>query len=373
MHTVYDAAVIGGGVFGCVIARHFRQRFPRVVLLEQRTDLLQRASYANQARVHHGYHYPRHLPTAARSAANYRRFLTDFADCIDRSFAKYYAIGRQFSKVQASYFESFCRRIGAPCRPAEAAVASLFEPDYVEAVFEVEECAFNAIRLKELLVHELATAGVEVRRGITVRRVRRGGAGRLRLTCEGHDGPAELEAGHAFNCTYAQLNHLLLDSDLPLLPLKSELAELALVEVPDALRRVGVTLMCGPFFSCMPFPAVGLHSLSHVRYTPHTAWREEPGQPRAAGPPAGRGTNFPWMVRDAARYLPLLAGCRYRQSLWEVKVVLCANEGNDGRPILFQRDHGLPGLHCILGGKLDNLFDMLDELDLFLAAPRAVA
>jgi glycine/D-amino acid oxidase-like deaminating enzyme len=370
MSVDYDAAVIGGGVFGCVIARQLRQRFPRIVLLEQQPDLLQRASYANQARVHHGYHYPRHLPTAARSAANYRRFVTDFADCIDRSFAKYYAVGRQFSKVQASYFESFCHRIRIPCRPAPAPVARLFQPDYVEAVFEVEECAFDAVRLKEAVRHDLTAAGVEIRLDTTVRRVGVGGAARLRLCCEGAEGPTDLEAGHVFNCTYAQLNHLLLDSDLPPLPLKSELAELAIVEVPDALRRIGVTMMCGPFFSCMPFPALGLHSLSHVRYTPHESW---PAGRDAAGPPAGRQTNFPWMVRDAARYLPALADCRYRRSLWEVKAILVVNEGNDGRPILFQRDHGLPGLHCVLGGKLDNLFDMLDELDLFLAEPRAVA
>ena len=32
--------------------------------------------------------------------------------------------------------------------------------------------------------------------------------------------------------------------------------------------------MCGPFFSLMPFPAAGLQTLSHVRYTPHFAWLE---------------------------------------------------------------------------------------------------
>jgi hypothetical protein len=37
------------------------------------------------------------------------------------------------------------------------------------------------------------------------------------------------------------------------------------------------------------------------------------------------------------------------------------NDRDDGRPVLFKRDHGLPNLHCVLGAKLDNIFDLLEE------------
>ena len=33
----------------------------------------------------------------------------------------------------------------------------------------------------------------------------------------------------------------------------TELAELALIEPPEELRPFGITVMDGPFFSCMPF------------------------------------------------------------------------------------------------------------------------
>jgi glycine/D-amino acid oxidase-like deaminating enzyme len=368
MAQVYDAAVIGGGAFGCAIAAWLRRRRDRVVLLEERGDLCQRASYANQARVHNGYHYPRHLPTAARSAVGFRRFVAEFADCVDRSFTKVYAIARQFSKVRADYFAAVCRQIGSPCRAAGEAVTRLFDREAVEAVFEVEEFAFDAVRLKQRLRRELA--GVELRLNTTVRRVTAGGAARVRLDCG-------VEADDVFNCTYSGLNRVLLASDLPPLPLKHELAELAIVEVPAALKRLGVTVMCGPFFSCMPFPALGLHSLSHVRYTPHAQWADTavaggmPALSRGQGAVPETRTNFGWMVRDAARYLPPLAQCQYRRSLFEVKTVLAASEGNDGRPILFRRDHGLPGLHCVLGGKIDNIFDMTDELEGMLAGRAA--
>ena len=60
-----------------------------------------------------------------------------------------------------------------------------------------------------------------------------------------------------FCCGYAQTNAVAAASGLPVIPLKHELAEMALVEVPPALKQWGVTVMDGPFFSCMPFPTRG--------------------------------------------------------------------------------------------------------------------
>ena len=68
------------------------------------------------------------------------------------------------------------------------------------------------------------------------------------------------------------------------------------------------------------------------------------------------------MIRDAKRYLPVAGDSTYRQSMWEIKTVLPQSEGDDSRPILYRADHGLPGYACIMGGKLDNIYDVLKEL-----------
>jgi glycine/D-amino acid oxidase-like deaminating enzyme len=370
MRTECDAAVIGGGFFGCMTALELRRRYRHVVLLEQDDDLLRRASYHNQARVHHGYHYPRSLRTALRSRINFPRFVQQFAFCIERSFDKYYAVARQFSKVTARQFRNFFEYIQAPIEPAPEAVRRLFNSDLVEEVFRVTEYAFDAVRLREWLRQRLLDAEVEVRLGTSANRVQTHASGRLRLTTEPRAGLPQrrecLLAREVFNCTYAQINRLLAGSGLPLIPLKLELTEMALVRVPEPLAHMGITVMCGPFFSLMPFPARGLHSLSHVRYTPHTAWSEGTGVYRpaydemAAHP---RRSHYTWMIRDAARFLPLLNECRYEDSLWEIKTVLPRSEMDDSRPILFQRDRGLTNLHCVLGAKIDNIFDLLDELN----------
>ena len=69
------------------------------------------------------------------------------------------------------------------------------------------------------------------------------------------------------------------------------------------------------------------------------------------------------MINDARRYVAALAGCRYVESLWEVKSVLPSSDVDDSRPILFRRDHGLEHFTSVLGAKIDNIYDVLAEMD----------
>jgi glycine/D-amino acid oxidase-like deaminating enzyme len=357
--------VIGGGFYGCMLASHLAESGARVILCEKHDSIMGRASHANQARVHNGYHYPRSLLTGLRSRVNFPRFVREFRDCIDSSFDKVYAIAARHSHVTARHFVNFCTRIGAPLRPAAPRIRDLFDPHHIEAVFAVEEYAFDAVRLKQAMTERLAAAGVDIRLGIEVQRVARHRLGGLAVEGQGPVGADVWHADRVYNCTYSQLNTLLVRSGIRPIPLKHEVTELALVAMPDELAGIGVTVMCGPFFSCMPFPSRGLHSLSHVRYTPHTSWQdagsEAPDAHRLLQGSSWR-SRFPLMVRDAARYLPSIAGCRHVDSLWEVKTVLPASERDDGRPILLEHDVGLPGLTCVLAAKIDNVFDMLDAV-----------
>ncbi|HEY1380270.1 MAG TPA: FAD-dependent oxidoreductase [Gemmataceae bacterium] len=367
-----DALVIGGGFYGLYLAGHLAGRGDRVVLCEREAGLMRRASYANQARVHHGYHYPRSVLTAQRSRVNYPRFVEEFRPAIDDSFEKVYAVARRFSKVTADQFYESMRRIGADVRPAPKRLADPFDPAYVEGVFLTRECAFNAVTLRDLMAERVRRAGVDVRLRTAVRSVGPNPGGGVRVETDGPGGPAGIAAGQVFCCTYSGLNATAILPPVtyggltqPRVPLKHELTELALVEVPPPLRDLGVTVMDGPFFSVMPFPARGLHTLSHVRYTPHGHWYDGDGPYRPADAvfaEAARKTAFPHMVRDAARYLPAVAGCAYRESLWEVKTVLPGSEADDSRPILFRPDFGLPGYHLVMGGKIDNVYDIVDVI-----------
>jgi glycine/D-amino acid oxidase-like deaminating enzyme len=391
--ALFDAIVVGGGFYGARLALLLRDRGARVLLVERESMLLARASLLNQARVHNGYHYPRSILTSLRSRMNYERFLAEYADCVDQTFEHFYAIARPMSKVTASQFAEFCRRIGAPAALAPKKIRALFDSSRIDAVFTVQECAFDAVKLRARMEEALATRGVIVSvaseaTGCVMR------GDHAHVTIRRGDETWTARAPLVINSTYSRLNHLLGDSGAALVPVKHELTELALVEPPPELKDAAVTVMDGPFFSLMPYPSLGLYTLSHVRYTPHYSWNE--GVPRstpalnaavaearrrAASRPERRedprvshpASHFPHMQRDAERYLPVLRSARYVDSLWEVKTVMPRSEQDDSRPILLRRSEQVPAILSVLGAKIDSVYDVEESLDTMLPAAVSAA
>lgn len=365
--STVDAVIIGGGFYGAAIAIYLaKQRgLKRIVLVERESALLTRASYNNQARVHNGYHYPRSYTTAYRSRVNLPRFVRDWPEAVKQDFTKLYAIARRNSKVTAKQFVRFCKEIGAKIEPADQSLRQLFEPRLIEEVFVVEEYAFDASKLASWAESELSACGVEVRLETRVIAISKGGPALSKVAMRGKDGSdAEIVSRYVFNCTYSGLNQFAGDFPCTRTHLKQEITEMALMRVPSVLKELGITVMDGPFFSMMPFPARGLHTLSHVRYTPHLHWSDKRGiDPYQKLDDYERATRVDRMVRDVGRYLPAALDAQYVDSLFEVKTVLVKNEGDDGRPILFEKHAELPGCYSILGGKIDNIYDALEKLD----------
>jgi glycine/D-amino acid oxidase-like deaminating enzyme len=361
----YDVVVVGGGFYGCVIAAHSASNGTTVAVLEQAPRLLSRASFANQARIHNGYHYPRSFTTGWRSHENYRRFVTDFSDCVHEGMTSLYAIARSGSKTTTSQFERFCRVTGAPTRPARPPLRKLFSTRFVDAVFEVEEVAFDALRLRRQLEARLLDRQVAVHLGHRVVGVDQRESG-VQLTT---DRGLIVQARAAVNCTYAGVNHLHQRRDERIGGLKHEVAEMPLIRVPDELSGLGITVMDGPFFSIFPFPARKVHALSHVRHTPHAAWTETESSPDpyALLAQVPLRSRFPAMVRDAARFVPSLARCEHVESLFEIKTVPATHEIDDGRPILLRRGGGSGRVISVLGSKMDNIYDVIPQISEFLA------
>lgn len=363
-----DAVIIGGGFYGSTIATYLAKTrgLRRVILLEQESKLLVRASYNNQARVHNGYHYPRSYTTAFRSRVNLPRFVRDWPHAVKQDFVKLYAIARHSSKVTAKQFERFCHEIGANIKPAGAGLKRLFEPRLIEDVFLVEEYAFDSTRLAEWAVKELQEAGVEIYCSTRALAISRSPDEKsLVVATQSNSGNASsITCRYVFNCTYSGLNQFSGHFPGTQTSLKQEITEMALMQAPEVLKEIGITVMDGPFFSMMPFPARGLHTLSHVRYTPHFSWKDEQGvDPYTRLDEYDRATRVDRMVRDVGRYLPAILEAKYVESLFEVKTVLIKNEGDDGRPILFEKHAELPRCYSILGGKIDNIYDVIEKLD----------
>ncbi|MFM5907981.1 MAG: FAD-dependent oxidoreductase [Novosphingobium sp.] len=356
----YDFVIVGGGFYGCCLALYLRSLSESVLVIEERDELLTRASRVNQARVHTGFHYPRSFVTALRSRQLSARFAADFGDAVVDDFRMLYAIARRRSKVSTGRFRSMFKDMGASFEPAGKADAALFDADLIEGVFNCTEFAFDWTVLQARLQARLRRAGVTVLHGETALKAVME-PGRARVECAS----GKSFAGRVlFNVTYAGLNRLPLASGFAPLPIKHELAEVALVRPPHALEGRGVTVMDGPFFSMMPYPAQGLYSFTHVRYTPHMSWRDAADAPSAYDVAASlpRVSRWRHMMMDARRYMPCADQIDYEESLFDVKTVLTHNERDDGRPILLHRHHAGPDFYSVMGGKIDNIYDLFDVL-----------
>ncbi len=342
--TDYDYIVIGGGFYGCCLALYLRSISSRVLLVEAGERLMDRASRVNQARVHTGFHYPRSAATAVKSMLLHRRFLADFPEAVVGDFQMLYAIARRRSKVTAKKFHRMFRDMGAPIEVAGPGHRALFDHKI----------------LGKLVGERLAAAGIELRLATEVVGLEDRPGGVVARLSDG----SEVSAQYAFNITYSQINAVLAKADLPPARLKHEIAELALIEPPRELERIGVTVMDGPFFSAMPYPAEGLYSFTHVRYTPHDSWADnaQARDPYRHFAALESESRYAFMRRDAQFYLPCLAGAEYRRSIYEVKTVLIKNEGDDGRPILYHRSPESSRVISVLGGKIDNIYDLFEAV-----------
>lgn len=358
--TDYDFVIVGGGFYGCCLALYLRTITPRVLLIEAGTGLLERASRVNQARVHTGFHYPRSFTTAIRSRALQERFTRDFEHAVVDDFDMLYAIAAQRSKVSAARFARMFNVIGAPFSRAPSRLRLLFDSTSVEDVFVCREFAFDWKKLRDDLIVRLEAQGVAVRMGETV--VSAKAVPNRAVVCLG--GGQEVTAATVFNVGYSNINRLAMDSGLAPLRMKHELAEVVLVEPPPELEGLAVTVMDGPFFSSMPYPAERLYSLTHVRYTPHYSWVDAAATPSPYDIAARLPKVSRWrhMVQDSRRFLPCMEHAIYRTSLFDVKTVLIKNERDDGRPILLHPHAEAPQIISIMGAKIDNIYDLFETL-----------
>lgn len=361
----FDAIIVGGGFYGVSIALYLRvnRGLSRILVVEKESDLISRASEINQARVHNGYHYPRNLLTGRRSNLNSKKFIEAYSSAIYSDFQSVYAIARRMSFVNGCQFTKFCDSVGAPYKYAPQSVRKLFSQEMVEDVYLVDEKAFDYELMRNQIWRALRENGIEVWLGATTTNVSIFDK-KLIVSNQLKSDDVQIEARYVFNCTYSGLNKI---NGAPRsnAAIKHEVTEMCVVKPPSILSDLGITIMDGPFFSLVPYPAMKAHTLSHVRYTPHCEFSDdEEINPYDVINTLRLKSNYKKMLRDAYRFVPKISESIYVESLYEIKTVLRKNEVNDGRPILFEKSKDVPGLYFVLGGKIDNIYDIFERLEM---------
>lgn len=369
----YDKIIIGAGFYGLYAALFCCSRGEHVIVLECDDAPFRRATYINQARVHQGYHYPRSLSTAMKSAGYFERFNKDYAFCVNKEFDQIYATSGEYSWSNGKQFKEFCKAANIPCE--ELCPGNYFKEGMCDGVFRTREYTYDAMILKDYLLEELAKypTGVEIKYGINIIGIEKHTDAYVINTADG----ISYKSAYVLNATYAGTNQILDMLGYEKFGIKYELCEIILCDVNEKLKNIGFTVMDGPFFSIMPFGKTGFHSLTSVTFTPHTTSYD--GVPTFSCQEKSRGfcsnvhlgncndcpakpaTAFPYMANLARKYMRDEYGFTYRNSLFSMKPILMSSEIDDSRPTVIRKFSENPTFVGVLSGKINTVYD-LDEV-----------
>lgn len=367
----YDRIIIGAGLYGLYAALFCGKKGQSVLVIEKDEAAFGRATYINQARVHQGYHYPRSLSTAIKSAGYFEKFNRDYAFCVNKEFEKIYATSSKLSWTNGIQFKKFCYAAGIPCE--ELNPKTYFKDGMCDGAFQTREYTYDAMILKKYLLNEISDySNIEIKYGMNIKRIEHDDDFYFIYTDE-----CKFASKFVLNATYASTNQILEMARFEHFKIKYEKCEIILCQPNDALKNYGITVMDGPFFSIMPFGKTGVHSLTSVTFTPHETCydllpefacqknnmeycsKEELGncnycdsKPKSA---------FPYMNNLAKNYLHEKFDYTYIQSLYSMKPILMSSEVDDSRPTVVRVYSKNPTFVGVLSGKINTVYD-LDEV-----------
>lgn len=374
---MFDKIILGSGIYGLYAALQCGKRGENVLVIEREEQAFTRATYINQARVHMGYHYPRSLSTALKSAHYFERFCNDYKDCILFEFDQIYATSKNFSYTNAMQFKKFCEVAEIDCM--EVNPKHYFKNNQCDGAFITKEYTYDAKLLKDILLSQIDDLkNVTVRYSCTLDNIRLCSDRYIITINGGVDDRVEFSTKYILNATYASVNQILSKIEEPLFHLKYELCEIILCDVSSKLKNIGFTVMDGPFFSIMPFGKTEMHSLTAVSFTPHETSHEDLPNFDCMGKCESEYCNpfqlgncnycsakpnsaWSYMSGLAHKYLLDIYDFKYKKSLFSMKPILKSAEVDDSRPTVIRVHTKNPTFVSVLSGKINTIYD-LDEV-----------
>jgi hypothetical protein len=366
----YDRIIIGAGLYGLYAALYCGKRGQKVLVLECEKEAFCRATYANQARIHNGYHYPRSFSTVKSVTEYFEKFNKEYGFCINSSFKKIYATSARYSWTNASQFKRFCRNAGIKC--VEIDPEEYFTPGMCDGAFEAEEYTYDAEMLKGYLMNEIKKhESIVLKFDAKVEGIDKSGS----EYCVSFNARECAATRFVLNATYASTNQINTMVGFEPFKIKYELCEVILCRPGNELKNIGITVMDGPFFSIIPFGKTGLHSLTSVEFTPHKSCCENlpEFECQKKGLCSSRELDncnlcefkpesaWPYMSSLARKYMSERLDFSYLKSLFSLKPILLTSEIDDSRPTVIRKFSDNPTFVSVLSGKISTVYD-LDEV-----------
>jgi hypothetical protein len=220
--------IIGAGLFGCCIGYELHRAGHNVTIIEQDSDIMQRASKCNHNRIHFGFHYPRSVETAKQSLDGLISFFTNYREAIVSHFPNYYMIAKDNSHISANEYLKFCRDVDIDYI-LDCPDKTKINDELIDLSIKVDEVVFDYDILKSLIKTQIKDIDIKFNTKF--------------------DGNID-DCDYIINTTYANINNVNKLLGVPELNIKLQDVVIPIFKMNQ--EPFGLTIMDGPFCSVMP-------------------------------------------------------------------------------------------------------------------------
>ena len=354
MYSLFDSAIIGGGIFGCLSAIELSKLGKEVILLEQKNSLMNGASSNNTNRLHLGYHYPRDLNTALQCKNGFHMFLQEYSNCILKDINNFYCISNKGSKLTSSQYEAFCQSAELPFKKIQNSDIPI-QINNVDCVIDTQELIYDCEEIKNNIKEKLNKNNINFYTNSEVTSIKELDD-KFKITIKNRD----FYARSIINSTYSNYNIFHDDLGIKKKTYQYELTIVPIIKWREGEPPLGITLLDGNFFSVLPHGKSGNYTLYHVDYSvydrkiaeePPSTWQN----PRKIIRENEAKLIYQKMVEDIApQWLPSILNSEFIGYLTSTRMVLAKVEDSDARPSLTEK---MPTKNCfynLFSGKIDH-------------------
>lgn len=313
--------IIGAGIFGCAIGYELSRAGHYVTIIEQDSDIMQRASKVNHNRLHLGYHYPRSVETAKQSLDGLISFFTNYREAILSHFPNYYMIAKNNSHITAEEYINFCKEVKIDYT-FKSLDKTLINKELIDLSIVTDESIFDYDILKSLVKNLVKNIPIKFNTKF--------------------DGDIS-DCDYLINTTYAGINKVNEQLGIPKLKLKSQDVIIPYFKLKS--KPFGATIMDGPFCSIMP---KGKNPNEFLLYSvKHSLVKNN-------------NIDIDNIYKQSEKYFPFLKDVK-KLGYWRTERVLPINDNDERLSEIFTYNNH-PKIINVLSGKISTCHKLGQEI-----------
>jgi len=358
MKKSVDIAIIGCGIFGAEIALKASSLGLSVQVFESKHDILLGASMNNQNRLHLGFHYPRDIQTGLQSIRGFDSFKKKYQACIQDNFLNTYFISKNNSLTTRDQYLSFCKELGVSFEEIKPAQMPIQVKD-VNGGISCKEVVYDCNILREIVRDNLADFKIDVALSTTVESLKRENDFFSICLSTGD----KIKANLVINASYGSSNHLTEQLGIKIPERQYEYTAVPIIKLD--IKKIGITIMDGPFITLLPYGKTDNFLLYHVESSVVTReyktklnpeWLSKETSPLNI---LDKDKFFKNMVDNCINFIPVLKTAELLDILEGPRMIQPGVEDTDARPSLITNyDNYIE----VFSGKIDHSIWVADEV-----------